>query len=48
MERFVEAMDELQEDAEMKQFAEALHRKLKEAGIWDKHPLRKRIEVFIS
>jgi len=47
MERIVQEMEELENDNEQKDAAQALKEKLEKAGTWNKHPLKKNIEFCL-
>lgn len=47
LERVIQEMEELENDTDQKQAAQALKEKLEKAGTWNKHPMRKEIEIYL-
>jgi hypothetical protein len=45
--RLVDAVEDLEDEKECSRIARVFSDKLKAAGVWHKHPFRKRLELLI-
>jgi CRISPR-associated protein Csm5 len=48
LERLVQALDRLENEEQARSIAETVKKKLQQAGVWEKHPLRGEIELLLS